>query len=518
MKSRFEFLAAVVAALVLSFGAGCGRRMQPPVVDSAVVVRDGSATGGVNLTVRAHDPGGDSVRLRVEWGDKSDTVTEFYSSPCSVELGHRYSVDRPSAVIVSAFCMNNVSIPIITTVPVEPAGKVLWYWQNSNGGALVTSALVGSDGEDEVVMSSCWEDYQFYSIKVDRGDAKSHTSTVWPEYDFNGGPALCSATGHVIVGSDEGELYALALSDLSRAWRWPNVPAETLEPFNQFGATAIRGTDVYVGRETDADSLDRLYKFTDAGGSVTPGPTYALRGHGVVDAPAVDIDGSVYFGTDSGYLYKMDANLSSPIWRLHLMRVGEVSGPIIGGDGTIYCGTESLRFYAVHPNDTIKWTVTLDGVGARPALGQSALFVGTDMGTVYSINPQTGSINWKKSYGPGSSFNTTPIVAANGYLYIQSDQDVLYCLKQDDGADWWTCDCNSFLPGYGRAGNSPRPRKLGLTSYDPNPSITSTGNILVVGRNALFCVAGSTSPLDPLAPWPKWQHDVHNTGHVGGGR
>jgi outer membrane protein assembly factor BamB len=158
-------------------------------------------------------------------------------------------------------------------------------------------------------------------------------------------------------------------------------------------------------------------------------------------------------------------------------------------------------------------------VGARPALGQSALFVGTDMGTVYSINPQTGNINWQRSLVRGYSFNTTPIVAANGYLYIQSDNDVLYCLKQADGADWWVCDCNSFLPSHGRSGNSPRPRKLGLLDYDPNPSITSTGDIIVVGQNALFCVAGyPQSPLDPLAPWPKWQRDLHNTGYAGGGR
>jgi hypothetical protein len=26
------------------------------------------------------------------------------------------------------------------------------------------------------------------------------------------------------------------------------------------------------------------------------------------------------------------------------------------------------------------------------------------------------------------------------------------------------------------------------------------------------------SPLDSLSPWPKWQHDLYNTGYVGGGR
>jgi hypothetical protein len=39
------------------------------------------------------------------------------------------------------------------------------------------------------------------------------------------------------------------------------------------------------------------------------------------------------------------------------------------------------------------------------------------------------------------------------------------------------------------------------------------------GGNNLHRVAGyPEGPLDRLAPWPKWQHDLYNTGRVGGGR
>jgi len=309
------------------------------------------------------------------------------------------------------------------------------------------------------------------------------------------------------VGSDEGELYALAL-DLNKDWQWPDSLSERGTNI-EWGAPAFNGYNIYIGHLDDS-----LFFFQDAGSQGNRIAAYGVNAS-VIDAPAIDATGNVIFGTDSGYLIKIDANLSSPIWRLHLIRVGEVNGPIIGGDGTIYCGTESSRLCAVKPDGTIKWTATLDGIGARPALGQSALFVATEMGSVYSINPQTGAINWRKSYTPGIAFTTTPIVAANGYLYIQDDNDVLYCVKQADGADWWVCDCNRYLPGGGRNGSSSRPRKLGLINYDPNPSITSTGNIIVVGQNALFCVAGyPTSPLDPLAPWPKWQRGLYNTGKV----
>ena len=417
--------------------------------------------------------------------------------------------NQSHTIVATAFdaggnrALDNVSITV------KDVG-VKWLWQDPvEQGAMTTSAIVASDGEDEVVMSDCWGDWKFYTIRVHDGMSKSSATTMWPEYDLSGHPALCAATGHVIASSDEGELYALTLPDLSRAWRWPDVPIESLEPFYQFGAPAINGNVIYVGCDNDS-----LYKFTDAGASVTRGPAYGLQGASVVDAPVIGADGSVYFGTDSGYLIKIDANLTAPIWRAHLVPIGEIRGPIIGSDGTIYCAPDSPpALYAVRPDGTIKWTATLDGIGARPALGQSALFVGTDMGTVYSIDPATGAINWQESLSPNGSFETTPVVAANGYVYFQNDNDVLYCLKQADGTVMWVCDCNLYLPGGGRAGVPRRQRKVGLTDYDANPSITADGNIIVVGRSALFCVAGYTDgPLDEAAPWPKWQRDLLNTG------
>ncbi len=513
MKLRSVVPAAVVTALLVCLGSGCGRRPRPPVVDSAVAVPDGVPPRGMKLVVRAHDPDSDSIRLRVEWGDETETLTGFYCSPCSVELGRSYSVGSVCPAVVYALDMNNVSEPVITTVPIEPCGKVLWYWQDPHQGSMATSALVAHDGEDEVVMSYSWDDWTFRAIRTDSGQSKASAQTRFAEYDFDGHPALCAATGHIIVGSDEGELYALTLGSLARAWRWPDVSVESLEPFAQFGAPAIRGADIYVGRDQDLDSLCRLYKFTDLGGSVTKAADYVLGiSQAVVDAPAIDADGSVYIGTDSGYLVKIDADLSSPIWRVAIERGSEVHSPAIGSDGTVFCLSDSLGLSATYPTNGFPlWSRQFHGKATRLAVGSSAIFVGTSTGMVYSVRPQDGGLNWMRQVGRGGLV-TAPVVAANGYVYFQDDQDVLYCVKQSDGAVWWTCDCNSYLPGHGRRG-SPQPRKTGLTDYDPNPSITSDGNIIVVGQHALFCVVGYPDcPLDDDAPWPKWQHDLNNTG------
>lgn len=483
-----------------------------PVVDSVLIPPVAVKDAETYITVYRHDPDGDDIRAIVKWSTSKDTTTELAPSPAGFAVSHIFTrVETADVVVRFQDWKGTKSAPDTVHIPVGEEGGVRWFWQDPEGGTMATSALVANDGEYEVVMGFSWGNQTFYSMKASNHGIRSYTTTKVAEQDFLCGPALSG--GHVIVTSDEGEIYALALSGLSRAWRWPDIANETLEPYIPFGNPAINGSDIYLGRDTDADSIDRLYKFTDAGGSVTPGPTYNLGGATVVDAPVIDVDGSVYFGTDSGYLVKIDANLSSPFWRLHLEPIGEVSGPVIGGDGTVYCGTDSARFYAINPDGTIKWTIPLDGVGTRPAIGQSAIFVGTEQGTVYSLDPNTGAVNWQQTLVQAFGFFTTPIVAANGYVYFQDDNDVLYCRNQADGANIWTCDCNYYIGGGRKAGRASRKGALGLLDGDPNPSITSTGDIIVVGAQALFCVAGySDGPLDPSAPWPKWQKDLSNTG------
>ena len=483
-----------------------------PVIDSVQAPPVGVKGGETFITVNGSDADGDSLRILVNWGGSKDTTTELFPTPCYATVSHVFTSLGDATVIVWVQDWKGAkSLPDTIVIPIGTSGGVLWYWWSSDPEndeePLSTSPIVANDGTDEVVLSGCEGDYHFYSIRASSGKSKKSQTTKETECAFTGHPGL--ANGHIIVGSDEGELYALSLvGGLKKDWQYPDSASER-GTYTEWGAPAFSGYSFYIGHDDDS-----IFKFADNGVAGTRVAGYGLRAS-LVDAPIVDATGNVIFGTDSAYLYKMEGNLSSVIWRVRLLGFGEVYGPILGSDGTIYCASDSSRLYAIDPTDgSVKtgWPVTLNGDVSRPALGQSALFVASGFGKAYSINPATGTINWERALTETDGFYTTPVVAANGYVYFQSDADQLYCVNQADGTVIWTCNCPNYLPRTG-GGRPHRPRKTQLVYYAPNPSITSTGDIIVAGDDACYCVAGyPEGPLDPTAAWPKWQKNLSNSG------
>jgi outer membrane protein assembly factor BamB len=463
-----------------------------PVIDTVeappVAMRDVE----VYFTVSAHDPENDSIRVHVEWGDDSDTTTELKSWHYFY-LAHTFVQVGTALMVVTAQDRKGVtSLPETTVVRVDTTGGVIWSY-----GAPWTSPLVVNDGVEDCIYFMPWPSMDpgstpFYALTKDGS----------PKYSSPyAGAVYIAATQH-IVGGGVG-LWALD-RQLRVAWR-----CETPES-SGWGEPAVSGDRIYLGNDNDT-----LYCFIDSVDHGVRAAAFATS-LSINGAPAIDAQGNVYFGTDSGFLYKVGPGLDTMYWRTRFV-AGKVYSPIVGSDGTIFCASDASRVYAVDPaTGTQLWTVTLLGVPRPLALGRSAIFVATGGGTAYSIDPAAGGVNWSKRLTVDGGISSAPAVAADGYVYLLSDNDMLYRMSQVDGTVVWECDCGYF--GGGAEVLFPGKRAY-ITDYSPNSTILPNGNIIVAGSYALYCVAGNPAgPLDPLAPWPKWQHDLHNTGYVGGGR
>ena len=388
---------------------------------------------------------------------------------------------------------------------VGEAGLVIWYWFDydpigEREWFARTSPVVVFDEGDEFIYTTT-NGSGIFGVKTS-GRRRRSGGPVLPmkENEFTGHPAYCAATEHIIAGCEDGELYAFKLS-LSKAWHWPGNSNEEELTYVAWGTAAINGDKLYVPREND--SLYCIVDQVDSGSFLA-----ACHVPDIGDPPVIDAGGYVYVGTETGYLYRLSARLSLR-WKTLLGAGSEIRGLAVGADGTVYCSSGSGRVFAVEPSDgSIKWTAVLDGEAYQIAVSPTALFVGTGSGKFYSVNPATGDTNWvRRENAYAAEIATNPILAGD-LVYYQDNDDVLWCRRQSDGALLWSCDCTLWAPTAGRLGNA-------KGGFRWQPAILSDGNVIVVGEDAMYCVAGYEDRPLMNAPWPKWQHDPHNTGKAG---
>jgi outer membrane protein assembly factor BamB len=476
----------------------------PPVIES--ISGPPVAVKGVNAYIRVYtsDPDGDSVKLTVKWGDGKDTTTGFARTPGNIRVGHAYAdietlYARATLTDVRGAKSETDSIRII----VGTAGAVKWTWWNNDEdqGPLITSAVYANDGSRDVVYSACDDDYKMYRVKVEDGRDVGGQSTRFPEYVFTGHPSMNPSTGDIAAGSDEGILYVWDRG-LGNERRWPGWTNEDSCNYIEWGSGAWNGTKLYIPHADDS-----IFYFEVNASAINRISAYGVRA-AIVDAPVIDAAGNIYFGTDSGYLHKMSGTLA-PMWKVSLQSNGEIHGPVIGADGTVYAVTDQGKVCAINPADgSTRWTRQLDAEGSRPALTGGTMFIGSSSGKFYAITLSDGSVLWQKQFG-NSEFATTPIIVTGtpALLYAVNDIDVVYCVERGSGTILWSCDCPSFLPD--KKGRS----RLQTVDYLPNPTITATGDVIVVGSDALYGVAGYTDKvLDTNQPWPKWQKNHYNSG------
>ena len=468
------------------------------------------------------DQDGDSVGFKFEFkkgttGDWTDEAIGFVPSGSTVPDSNKYTKIEAVYVKCKARDIHKSESDWCDSVSllIGKEGAVMWWWwtQNEDEAAPMTGPVIALDGTRELAYAGFEDEgYKFYGIEVTTGNRKRTGSTVSvpeDEFEFTGHPAYCEQTGHIIFGKEDGELYAFTTS-LSRVWHWPGANSELEMTMTPWGTPAINGNKIYVSREDTIirghDTLDvtKLYLIEDNGDTPSTPIYYSLGEVELLGAPVIDNDGNVLVVTDSGYLYKMPLDLSTVTWRVLLSGGNEVFGPVIGGGGTIYCGSNG-KLFAINPDGTEKWQITL-GVEPQIVVSPSVVFVTAivlGQGTkLFSIDPATGNQNWSVDI---TSTCTTPVLTANGLMYCQDDNDILFCRHQSDGAEVWHCDCPQSLSHGGKGY-----RKLDI--IQKSPSITSTGNIIVAGDDALYCVAGYKEGLLMDAPWPKWQKDTYNTG------
>ena len=114
-------------------------------------------------------------------------------------------------------------------------------------------------------------------------------------------------------------------------------------------------------------------------------------GGDIRSSPAVGPDGSVYFGTDAGEFFALQAN-GSIRWRVTVGAASQCS-PAVARDGTAYFSAEDGRYRALRPDGSEKWSLNFQA-SAAPALGTNGwVYVASQGGPLYAVT--NGTIAWQ---------------------------------------------------------------------------------------------------------------------------
>ena len=204
-------------------------------------------------------------------------------------------------------------------------------------------------------------------------------------------------------------------------------------------------------------------------GEQEPKWTYTTSG-AVRSTPALSHDGgTVYVGSDDGYLYAIDTVDGSFKWSFNTG--GKVrSSPVVGPGGEVYVGSQGPggaegSVYSFNPaNGSVNWKFTTpNNVDSSPAIGaDDTVYIGDNHGNFYALNPGSRLADPngdKTSLNPDNEWEFTDTgfnITSKGHpaigpaldidptgtlqkIYITSSADsTLFALDPADGSIEWT--------------------------------------------------------------------------------
>jgi outer membrane protein assembly factor BamB len=337
-------------------------------------------------------------------------------------------------------------------------------WAFVTGGYIQSSPAIGTDGT--IYVGSA--DGKLYAVN-------SSGSVKWSYLTGSGifsSPAIGS-DGTVYVGSQDASLYALNPNGTLK-WSLSLVFAIFSSP-----AISSDGTTLYVGSGSNLISVS-------TGGYQNW--SFAAGGQ-VASAPAIAANGTVYVGSAAGSLVALSSagvqswaiGTSSPI----------VSSPAIGADGTVFVGSENGALIAVSSAGAQRWSFsTSASIRSSPAISTdgATVYIGNQNGALVAVSTM-GVSRW--SFSAGGAVGSSPAVGADGTVYVGADNGGFYAVNPNGTQKW------AFVTG---------------NSVESSPAIGSDGTVYVGGYDDdLYAVPGTTA-LGGSSPWPKYRHDLLNTG------
>jgi len=235
--------------------------------------------------------------------------------------------------------------------------------------------------------------------------------------------ALAYGRSKIFVGDLKGNLYALNSRDGSESWRF-KIQSEWLSaPF------------VYRDKVFVATSNDELYALNEVRG--TEVWHYSHRGDEKMTvrgtaAPTV-FGNKVFMGFSDGNLVALSLQDGRQIWVKRLKsreRFYDVdTTPYADGQGVIAASFDGKAYSLDPETGSIQWTFPA-GAYASPLVEENRVYLSGLDGIIYALDRQTSAVIWKSSRFDGVALSAT---RAGDYLVVTTSSDPVLILDPKTG-------------------------------------------------------------------------------------
>lgn len=240
-----------------------------------------------------------------------------------------------------------------------------------------------------------------------------------------GGVALAQEEGLVLVGSDDGNLYAFSVGSGDREWRFATDDRIWSTPTVHNGVVYFGSMDrhVYAVRlDPELGKSERLKWKYKTGGAVLARPLI--------------LDNMIIVGSFDKKLYALDLEEGRPLWSF---KGGDWfwAGAVSDGERIIAAAMDG-RVYALNKGGDPIWTepfVAESPVISTPAIVGEVIVVGTDEGKLHLLDIETGEkLEVSKDLG---SRVKAPIAVDGPLAFVGIEKDAVVGIDVEQWAEVW---------------------------------------------------------------------------------
>lgn len=323
-------------------------------------------------------------------------------------------------------------------------GQLKWWYKTH----AAFSPVIGADG---TVYLGCDE-----MLQACKPDGSELWVALMSEAPCHCSPAV-GVDGSVYLGSLTQGLRAVDPRGGGLKWKTSSPYHEDLGTYGHAPVIGWDGTIYAVSAEgylsalfpdgTGNGSFRRDPRRIAPGRATRPNPTLARIAKALGSAhvrkwlldfgplcgsPAIAPDGSIYIGTNDGYLCALLPGGRPDL----IVEVGPVStSPAIARNGTVYLGMEDGQLVALYPDGKKKWTYRTPGaIRSSCAIARDGtVYFGSEDGCLRALAPD-GTKLWK--YVTKGPVVSSPSVSEEGTIYFGSGDGFLRALDPDGHKKW----------------------------------------------------------------------------------